>query len=139
MGWRVGGSRARSTTQTDRVCRINRGRHWLVTNAPTRDGGGTGGEETKSVEQQEEKSGDDEDNPAAKSVRRRSVKISVKMLDISLTTTTRARQGYGVSECDAERSDVSSHVSHSPESLVSNAVHHYSCVVGFKRVCSPLQ
>ena len=62
----VGESSAGSTTHTER--------------------GGLGGEETEGVEQQEEKS--DKSNPAAKSVRRRSVKMCTHLGRITSTTST---------------------------------------------------
>ena len=70
--------------------------------------------------------------------------MSGKNLDIALTNTDRA-QGYGIGTLDTERSDVSIYehqsdlLRHSSDSLASNAVRRYSCFVGFKHFCSPLQ
>jgi hypothetical protein len=86
----VGESSAGSTTHTDRVGWSNRERQGLVTNVPTRDSGGLGGmgQEAKSVEQQEEKDDSKEGNPAAKSVRRRSVKMCTHLGRIHHISTT---------------------------------------------------
>jgi hypothetical protein len=74
----VGESSAGSTTHTDCGGYGGTGR------------GGLGGEETESVEQQEENlEKEDEGNPAAKSVRRRSVKMCTHLGRITSTTSTR--------------------------------------------------